>query len=123
MDIDTILQGITDLSNDPASAKAFAAYVLACIFGQVGNATWMWLGKEIDCVMDRFRDDPRATIKSCLANLGVIIGIAALMPWAGVPLKAAIIMGLLQGAYSDSKLNKSARAVWTPEQRDAQVKP
>lgn len=117
MDSSQVLEGLVAL--DKESATALGAYVVACIFGQLCNAVWMWLGKEIDCVMDRFKDDPRATIKSCIANLGVILGIAAVMPWAGVPLKAAILMGLLQGAYSDSKLNKSARPVWTPEQRQA----
>ena len=93
------------------------AYVLACIIGQVANAVWLWLGKEIDCIADRFRDDPRSSIKSALTNLGIVVGTAVLMPWAGVPLKAAIMMGLLQGAYSDSKLNKSTRAVWSPQER------
>lgn len=119
MDVSQVLEGLASL--DKESALALSAYVLACIAGQIGNAMWMWLGKEIDCVADRFRDDPRSTIKSSIANLGIILGIAALMPWAGVPLKAAIIMGLLQGAYSDSKLNKSARSVWTDEQRASKV--
>lgn len=116
MDITQVLEGLEAL--DKASATALAAYVIACIVGQVGNAIWMWLGKEIDCVADRFRHDPRATVRSILANLGAILGIAALMPWAGIPIKAAIIMGLLQGAYSDSKLNKSARAIWTADERE-----
>lgn len=111
MDVD-LTQNILKLWNEPTGRAGFAAYCAACFLGQIGNAIWLWLGKEIDCVVDRFKKDARATIKALLTNFGLIVGIAFLIPFEGVPMSAAIVMGLMQGLSSDSKLNSSARKVW-----------
>lgn len=104
---------------EPAAFKAFSAYVGACFIGQIGNAIWLWLKKEVPCVMDRFRDDPRATAVAVLTNFGGIIGMAVAIPFGATPLEAAIVMGAMQGLSSDSMLNKNSREIWTNEKRAA----
>lgn len=113
------LQNFNTIFQLPATRNAFAAYVIACLAGQVGNAFWMWLGKEIDCVADRFHSDPRATVKAGLTQVGAVLVFALALPFEGVPIQTAIMLGLLQGAWADSKLNKSSRREWTPQERAA----
>ena len=102
-----------------AATISFLTYVSSCVVGQIGNAIWLWLGKEIDCVFDRFRHDPRATIKALVVNFGVVFSVAIVIPFDGLNWKAALILGLMQGLSADSKLNASARKIWTEEERAA----
>lgn len=116
MDVD-LTQNIVRLWNEPNGRIAFAAYFVCCILGQFGNAAWLWLKKEVPCIFDRFRDDPRSTIVSLITNAWAVAGVALLMPWEAVPVQTAIVMGLFQGFSSDSAVNKNTRPIWTEEQR------
>lgn len=117
MDVDfSLLQNII---NDRATAINFVAYIMAALAGQLIYAVRLWLDKQIDCVFDRFRRDPRATAAALLTNLGVIATAALLVPFGQMPISAAIMMGLFQGISADSGINKSARPIWTAEQRAA----
>lgn len=118
MDVD-LTQNLMKLLNEPHGRVAFVVYCLACFIGQVGHATWLWLKKEVPCVLDRFREDPRASAVSIITNFGVIAGMAVLIPFEAMPLQAAVIMGLTQGFSSDSALNKNPKAIWTDAQREA----
>lgn len=118
MDVD-LTQNVMKLWAEPGGRNAFALYVLACLIGQLANGVWLWLKKEIPCVMDRFRQDPRSTIVALLTNAWAVAGVALLMPWEAVPLQTAIVMGLFQGFSSDSAVNKNARPIWADEQRTA----
>ena len=118
MDVDAT-QNILRLWNDTQGRNGFAAYVLCCMLGQILNAGWLWLKKEIPCVADRFIGDPRATAVSVITNLGGVASVAILIPFESMPLQAAIIMGILQGVSSDSVVNKNNRAIWTDEERAA----
>lgn len=113
-----IAQNVAKLWNAPEGRNPFALYCLGCLLGQAGNAFWLFLGKEIDCVMDRFRDDWRSTTKAILTNIGIVVGIAFAIPFEGVPIAFAFFSGIMQGVTSDSKLNKSARKIWTEEKRE-----
>lgn len=117
MDTDLLLQGFVTLLDDTEARWAFIAYVTTCVLGQIGNAVWLWLGREIDCVLDRFRQDPRSSVKAILAQLGAVLAFAAAIPFEDMPLRTAIILGLLQGLAADSKLNRSARKIWSPAER------
>lgn len=117
MDIDALVKGFTTLGNDPKAATAYAAFVMACVAGQVGNGVWLWLGSEIECIADRFRRDAKSTARAVIAQLGGVIAFAAVIPFEDMPLRTAIILGILQGVAIDSKLNKSTRRVWDPETR------
>lgn len=117
MDVD-LTQNILRLWNDSHGRNGFAAYVLCCILGQIGNAAWLWLKREIPCVADRFVSDPRATIVSIITNIAGVASIAMLIPFESTPLQAAMIMGFLQGVSSDSVVNKNTRAAWTDEERE-----
>ena len=81
MDFDALVKGFTTLGNDPKAATAYAAFVLACVTGQLGNGVWLWLGREIECVADRFRRDARSTARAVLAQFGGIIAFAAVIPF------------------------------------------
>jgi hypothetical protein len=121
MEVD-LTQNIVKLLNEPNGRIAFTVYVLACLLGQIVHAAWMWLNKKIPCVMDRFREDARATVVSIITNVGGVISMAVVIPFEGMPLEGAIVMGILQGISSDSVVNKTAhppREVWTPAQRAA----
>lgn len=117
MDVD-VSQNILRLWNDSQGRNGFAAYVLCCILGQIGNAGWLWLKKEIPCVAHRFVKDPRATAVSIITNIAGVASIAILIPFESMPLQAAVIMGLLQGISSDSVVNKNNRELWTAEERE-----
>lgn len=121
MDVD-ITQNVVKLLNQPEGRIAFVLYVVACIVGQFINAAWLWLKREVPCVIDRFRKDVRATLVSLITNAGAVAGVALLMPWEAIPLQTAIVMGLLQGFSSDSAVNKSTRPIWTEEERAAKGK-
>ncbi|CAB4223372.1 hypothetical protein UFOVP1670_33 [uncultured Caudovirales phage] len=112
-----VTQNISTLLSSSIAFKGFLAYCLACFLGQIANAAWLWLKKEIPCVIDRFRHDVRATVVAVLTNLGAIAAIAYLIPFDQMPLQAAIIMGAMQGFSSDSAINKTTRRIWTAEER------
>lgn len=118
MDVD-VTQNIVNLVQSPKGTTAFGLYVLGCLLGQIAHAGWLWLKKDIPCVFDRFRGDPRATIVSILTNVGGVIGVAIVIPFGDMPLMAAAVMGALQGISSDSVVNKNAREIWTTAQREA----
>lgn len=119
MDVD--LSQLQAIINDRATAINFVCYCLAAMAGQFGYASKLWLAKEIDCVMDRFRQDPRATILALLTNFSTIGGVAILIPFGQMPMQAAILMGFMQGWTADSAVNKSVRPIWTDAQRAAKV--
>lgn len=121
MDVD-LTQNVVKLLNQPEGRIAFVLYVIACIGGQFMNAGWLWLKRDIPCVMDRFKQDARATAVSMITNAWAVVGVALLMPWEAIPLQTAIVMGVFQGFSSDSAVNKSSRPVWTEEQRAANKK-
>lgn len=124
MEVD-LTQNIVKLLNEPNGRNAFAVYVLGCLLGQIVHAAWMWLNKKIPCVMDRFREDARATVVSIITNIGGVLGMAIVIPFEGMPLMAALVMGGLQGISSDSVVNKTKEApreVWTPAERMAAAK-
>lgn len=122
MDVD-ITQNLLKLWNDTQGRNGFAAYVLCCMLGQIGNAGWLWLKREIPCVAHRFISHPRATAVSIITNIGGIASVAVLIPFEAMPLQAAVVMGLLQGVSSDSVVNKNNREIWTQKERKAKNDP
>ncbi len=107
------------LLSDPALTNALL-YILTAAMGQMFYAVNQWARKEIDCVMDRFRHDPRSSVAAILGNITAIIGVVAALPLSEMPVSAVIITAFFQGISADSVLNKNARKVWTDEERATQ---
>lgn len=106
------------LATDPALANSVIYFVFA-LAGQMFYAVHQWARKEIDCVMDRFRNDPRSSVAAIIGNVTAMVGVIAMLPMDQMPLQAVVITAFLQGISADSTLNKNVRAVWTEEQRAA----
>lgn len=104
--------------HDPAILNTLI-YILAAAGGQVLFAVSQWARGEIECVMDRFRHNPRATLAALIGNLTAIIGVMVALPLADMPLQAVVITAFFQGISADSLLNKNARKVWSEEERAA----
>lgn len=109
-------QALVEILGDPALQKS-VAYVVVCFIGQLAYAAKLWIWKEIDCVWDRFRHDPRATAQALITNMTVIIGVVALIDIGATPWKTVLVLALSQGIGADSAVNKSARKVWTESER------
>lgn len=128
---DDELQVALHIIQNRLAAINFVSYCVAAVLGQLACAGRLWLAKEIDCVFDRFRHDPRATLNSVLTNFTAVGLFGFAIPWAQMPLQdvlgigvmipvASIMMGLSQGYSADSALNKSARKAWTSAERAQQ---
>ena len=103
---------------DPAILNA-GVYIVAAFAGQIFFAVKLWAGKQIECVWDRFGDDPRASVAAVISNITVMVGVVAILPLDTMPLSACLLTGFLQGISADSTLNKSERRQWSEAERQA----
>lgn len=111
---------LNEVLSDPALQKK-VEYIVFCFLGQAAVAFWLWLSKDIDKIVDRFLHDRRATAKAFLWNMGIIISAVAILDLSMTPWLTVAWLGLQQGIGVDSKVNRSAREVWTEEERKENV--
>lgn len=117
------LPSIKQIFDNPDAAAAIIFCVSATI-GQVMHAVKKWADGEVASPLAWITSGLRRTVGALMGNLGgmiVLIQTGVLGPVLALPNGwwAIFLFGFMNGFTADSALNKTTRAAWTPEQRNA----
>jgi len=107
---------------DPAIQNSLI-YVIGAFLGILVNWLVKWLNKEVDCIMDMFRTEPRRTAAAFVGQIGVIMAFIGTGALTGLTPFLAFVQGTAFGSAVDAWMNKGKRREWTDEQREAAQKP
>ena len=107
---------VTEL--DPVVTNS-GLYVIGTTVGMSINWLMKWLNKEVDCIVDMLRTEPRRTIASLLSQFGVIAAFIGTGALAGLTPYLAFVQGAAFGSAVDAWVNKGKRRDWADEQREA----
>ena len=110
-----MIEAVQTVLADDATRNA-VGFVVGSIVGIPVNWIVKWANKEVDCLWDMARIQPRRTVLSIMSNFALVTVAVAT---GTIPDKfvVAVAGGLLLTGFTDSFLNKAKRREWTDDER------